>query len=80
MGGVGKAIKKALGGGGGSKTKYVEPAKAPTLVAGMEAGEGASKQTEAERKRIAQGQSDTILTGYLGDTIDPRTGRRKTLG
>lgn len=81
MGGVSKSLKKLVG--GSSKKKVVEtvaPEVAPQIAGAVGADSAADLELERQRKRVASGKGDTILTGSLGDTTAAQTARRRTLG
>lgn len=68
---------------GKTSTPKVEAAPvAPAIVAPIEADTSSAAAGDLERKRrkAASGQSDTILTGSMGDTSQAQTGGKKLLG
>ena len=65
------------------KSPTVKPAPtAPPIVAPIDADADAKAAGDEERRKrqAASGRSSTILTGGLGDTSAPSTGKKRLLG
>ena len=77
MGGVVKAVGKAIGfGGGSSSVQVVQQAENPKTT---EDAQLAAEQS-ARELRMRRGRASTILTGQSGDTSNVQTATKALLG